>query len=296
MAAEMMRSSTTTSDDHDAGSSQVSKTNNNQDYNTLEHIDEEEEEDEDEDEDEDNEDRKNEQSSSNSTVEENGSKKQQGATSGGSVRQYVRSKTPRLRWTPDLHLCFVRAVERLGGQDRATPKLVLQLMNIKGLSIAHVKSHLQMYRSKKIEDPNQVLSEQGFFLEAGREHHHHIYNLSQLPMLQSFNQWPNSSLISASWRSMQQGHHQNESLQRSSWPRSSSSTRFGHTTSSMEDHHHNHNNIVPKKSHQSSKQEGDNILKRKALDSDQYGHDELDLDFSSASLINDTTFCNDLIS
>lgn len=33
------------------------------------------------------------------------------------VRPYIRSKTPRLRWTPDLHLAFVRAVERLGGQD-----------------------------------------------------------------------------------------------------------------------------------------------------------------------------------
>lgn len=52
-------------------------------------------------------------SSSNSTVEENNGKK----TNSGSVRQYVRSKTPRLRWTPDLHLCFVHAVERLGGQD-----------------------------------------------------------------------------------------------------------------------------------------------------------------------------------
>jgi hypothetical protein len=33
------------------------------------------------------------------------------------VRQYNRSKLPRLRWTPDLHTTFVHAVERLGGQE-----------------------------------------------------------------------------------------------------------------------------------------------------------------------------------
>jgi hypothetical protein len=33
------------------------------------------------------------------------------------VRQYNRSKLPRLRWTPDLHMTFVHAVERLGGQE-----------------------------------------------------------------------------------------------------------------------------------------------------------------------------------
>ncbi|KAL0925129.1 hypothetical protein M5K25_003439 [Dendrobium thyrsiflorum] len=71
------------------------------------------------------------------------------------VRQYVKSKLPRLRWTAELHLLFVRAVERLGGQERATPKLVLQMMNVKGISIAHVKSHLQMYRSKKLDDYGQ---------------------------------------------------------------------------------------------------------------------------------------------
>ncbi|KAK9014460.1 hypothetical protein V6N11_005616 [Hibiscus sabdariffa] len=67
------------------------------------------------------------------------------------VRPYVRSKMPRLRWTPDLHRCFVHAVERLGGEDRATPKMVLQIMDVKGLTISHVKSHLQMYRSSKHE-------------------------------------------------------------------------------------------------------------------------------------------------
>uniref|UniRef100_A0A1J3GUA0 Putative Myb family transcription factor n=1 Tax=Noccaea caerulescens TaxID=107243 RepID=A0A1J3GUA0_NOCCA len=132
--------------------------------------------------------------SSNSYVEESGNPHHhnhhdQIKKNGGSVRPYNRSKTPRLRWTPELHLCFLQAVERLGGPDRATPKLVLQLMNVKGLSIAHVKSHLQMYRSKKTDDPNQ--GDQGFSFEHGAGY---AYNLSQLPMLQSFDQRPSTSL------------------------------------------------------------------------------------------------------
>ncbi|KAL3635897.1 hypothetical protein CASFOL_020444 [Castilleja foliolosa] len=67
------------------------------------------------------------------------------------VRQYVRSKVPRLRWTPLLHNSFIHAIDRLGGHHKATPKLVLQLMDIRGLTISHVKSHLQMYRSMKNE-------------------------------------------------------------------------------------------------------------------------------------------------
>ncbi|GLT83302.1 hypothetical protein SLE2022_015970 [Rubroshorea leprosula] len=72
------------------------------------------------------------------------------------VRPYVRSKVPRLKWTPDLHRCFLHAVERLGGEDRATPKMILQMMDVKGLTISHIKSHLQMYRSMKHE---QVMQE-----------------------------------------------------------------------------------------------------------------------------------------
>ena len=75
---------------------------------------------------------------------------------------------PRLKWTSQLHQLFVDAVSQLGGVDsklesscpldrraiscdsllsaiaEATPKYVMRVMGVPGLTLHHLKSHLQV--------------------------------------------------------------------------------------------------------------------------------------------------------
>lgn len=69
---------------------------------------------------------------------------------GGDPRLVLTSDPkPRLRWTADLHERFVDAVTQLGGPNKATPKAIMRTMGVKGLTLFHLKSHLQKYRLGK---------------------------------------------------------------------------------------------------------------------------------------------------
>ncbi|KAG6535607.1 hypothetical protein ZIOFF_000629 [Zingiber officinale] len=74
---------------------------------------------------------------------------QRGSDSGEPGLVLSADAKPRLKWTPELHERFIDAVNQLGGADEATPKTIIRLMGIPGLTLYHLKSHLQKYRLSK---------------------------------------------------------------------------------------------------------------------------------------------------
>lgn len=75
---------------------------------------------------------------------------------------------PRLKWTPELHQTFVEAVAQLGGADKATPKSLMRLMGIPGLTLYHLKSHLQKYRLGKNQQSTMF-----------DDHEQQVYNVTE---------------------------------------------------------------------------------------------------------------------
>ncbi|XP_010520047.1 PREDICTED: myb family transcription factor PHL5-like isoform X2 [Tarenaya hassleriana] len=102
-------------------------------------------------------------------------------SSTGSELTKTSSNKRRIKWTSDLHDKFVECVNQLGGPTKATPKAILELMEVDELSIFHVKSHLQAlkYRSVSVQarDHVQVNIDEGYI-------HHNDSWIKELMRLQ----------------------------------------------------------------------------------------------------------------
>lgn len=66
-------------------------------------------------------------------------------------------KRPRLRWNPQLHALFLSAITALGGPDKAQPRTIQAAMRVEGLTLFHVKSHLQKYRRSLRQDADALV-------------------------------------------------------------------------------------------------------------------------------------------
>ncbi|KAL5981308.1 hypothetical protein ACLOJK_015363 [Asimina triloba] len=72
-------------------------------------------------------------------------------TGGNSINNPALTSRQRLRWTNELHERFVDAVAQLGGPDRATPKGVLRVMGVQGLTIYHLNGFFVGAKAEKKE-------------------------------------------------------------------------------------------------------------------------------------------------
>lgn len=110
---------------------------------------------------------------------------------------------PRLRWTVELHERFVDAVTQLGGPDKATPKTIMRVMGVKGLTLYHLKSHLQKFRLGKQPQKESISDD------------HPLKDGERAPTMKFYgNSASSSGMITSSMNEMQRRMHEQIEVQR----------------------------------------------------------------------------------
>ncbi|XP_058732974.1 two-component response regulator ORR24-like [Vicia villosa] len=74
-----------------------------------------------------------------------------------SLSSHNNKKPRRVVWSDDLHAKFVDAVDVLGiANSKVVPSKIVSLMNVDGITTAHVASHLQRYRLRNKEAAHEA--------------------------------------------------------------------------------------------------------------------------------------------
>ncbi|GAU38955.1 hypothetical protein TSUD_363940 [Trifolium subterraneum] len=84
------------------------------------------------------------------------------------IDNYQQKKNKNVwQWTTELDEQLSKVVEQLGGLDKAKPKKILEQMNVRGLTTAHLSSRIQRLKAKlKREVDNSVSKETSVILQS----------------------------------------------------------------------------------------------------------------------------------